>query len=125
MKPWLTAACLAAAVAAVSPSVTAQWQLPPGAGIPRTAGGKPNLTAPTPRTADGKPDLSGVWDRISAKYGANITADLKPEEIQPSAQALVKQRVEDLGKDHMAILCLPLGPGYSTAQRFVKIIQTP
>jgi hypothetical protein len=105
--------------------LNAQWLNRPTPGIPRTAGGKPNLTAPTPRTSDGKPDLSGVWDRISAKYGANITADLKQEEIQPWAQTLVKQRVEDLGKDHMAILCLPMGPGYSTAQRFVKIIQTP
>jgi hypothetical protein len=105
--------------------LNAQWLNHPTPGTPRLPGGKPNLSAPTPRGADGKPDLSGVWDRVSAKYGANIAADLKPDEIQPWAQALVKQRVEDLGRDHMAILCLPLGPGYSTAQRYVKIIQTP
>ena len=40
----------------------AQWLNYPTPGIPRTAEGKPNLSAPAPRTADGKPDLSGVWD---------------------------------------------------------------
>jgi len=109
----------------LAPSLPAQWLNHPTPGIPRTADGKPNLAAPTPRTPDGKPDLSGLWNRISAKYGANIAADLKPDEIQPWAQALVQQRVEDLGKDHMTVQCLPLGPGYSTAQRYVKIIQTP
>ena len=39
----------------------AQWLNFPTPGTPRTAGGKPNLTAPAPRAADGKPDLSGVW----------------------------------------------------------------
>ncbi len=29
---------------------------------PKTADGKPNLSAPAPRTADGKPDLSGLWE---------------------------------------------------------------
>jgi hypothetical protein len=40
---------------------TAQWIDLPTPGIPRTADGKPNLTAPTPRTADKKPDFSGMW----------------------------------------------------------------
>jgi len=103
----------------------AQWLNYPTPGIPRTADGKPQLTAPTPRTADGKPDLTGVWNRISPKYDANIAADLKPGDIQPWAQALVEKRKEDLGKDHMAAHCLPFGPEYSTAQRYVKIVQTP
>jgi hypothetical protein len=42
-------------------SLCAQWLNVKTAGIPRTADGKPDLTAPTPRTADGKPDLSGLW----------------------------------------------------------------
>jgi hypothetical protein len=33
---------------------------PPDAGDPRTADGKPNLTAPR-KLADGHPDLSGIW----------------------------------------------------------------
>jgi hypothetical protein len=40
---------------------TAQWLDYPTRRAPRTADGKPDLTAPAPRTADGKPDLSGMW----------------------------------------------------------------
>ena len=39
----------------------AQWLGYPAKNIPRTADGKPNLSAPAPRTADSKPDLSGIW----------------------------------------------------------------
>jgi hypothetical protein len=39
----------------------AQWLNYPDPRVPRTADGKPILTAPPPRAADGKPDLSGVW----------------------------------------------------------------
>src|SRR5689334_6006788 len=38
--------------------VSAQWLNYPTPGIPRTADGKPDLSAPAPKTADGKPDLS-------------------------------------------------------------------
>jgi len=108
----------------------AQWLDHPTPGIPRTADGKPNLAAPAPRTADGKPDLSGVWNKLSPKYSRNIAADLKPGDIQPSAEALVQQRKENLGKDYMNVHCLPLGPGYttdadSTGAEMMKIIQTP
>jgi hypothetical protein len=44
-----------------SPSLSAQWPDYPTANVPRTADGKPNLTAPAPRTSDGKADLSGIW----------------------------------------------------------------
>jgi hypothetical protein len=110
---------------ALTAPLKAQWLNYPTPGIPRTADGKPNVTAPTPRTADGKPDLTGVWNRVSPKYGANIAVDLKPGDVQPWAQTLVEQRKENLGRDHMTVHCLPLGPGYSTAQRYVKIVQTP
>jgi hypothetical protein len=103
----------------------AQWLKHPTPGIPRTPDGKPNLTAAVPRTADGKVDLSGLWQRISPTYRRNIAADLKPDEVQPSARALVQQRTEDLGKGHMSVQCLPWGPGYSTSERLVKIVQTP
>jgi hypothetical protein len=39
----------------------AQWPDYKGAGVPRSAGGKPDLNGKTPRTPDGKPDFSGVW----------------------------------------------------------------
>src|SRR6476659_460805 len=52
---------IAAALWLLPVSLCAQWLNLPTPGIPRTADGKPNLTAPVPRTPDGKPDLSGVW----------------------------------------------------------------
>src|ERR1700733_4423811 len=110
------ARCAVAILAlALSAPLGAQWLNQPTQGIPRTSGGKPNLAAPAPRASDGRPDLSGLWNRISPKYSRNIAADLKPGEIQPWAQALVEQRKENLQRDYMNVLCLPLGPGYGTA----------
>src|SRR5499427_6801341 len=110
---------------ALATPLEAQWLQRRTPGVPRTADGKPNLTAPAPRTADGKPDLSGIWQRISLKYERNIAADLKPGEIQPWAEALVRQRAEDLQKDHMSVQCLPWGPSYTNSARRAKIVQTP
>jgi hypothetical protein len=42
-------------------TIEAQWLNYPTRGVPRTADGKPDLSAPAPRTADGKPDFSGIW----------------------------------------------------------------
>lgn len=101
----------------------AQWLRQPTAGIPRDANGRPNLSAPAPRTPDGHPDLSGLWRR-NPKYALNVAVDLKPGETAPWAEALVKQRTEDLAKDHPSVLCLPAGPNYATFDS-AKIIQTP
>ncbi|MBZ5636232.1 MAG: hypothetical protein LAO55_24140 [Acidobacteriia bacterium] len=111
-------------------AVDAQWLNQPTRGIPRTADGQPNLAAPAPRAPDGHPDLSGLWNKISPKYSRNIAADLKPGEVQPWAEALVQKRKEDLGKDYMNVLCVPLGPAYSTdadstGAEMMKIVQTP
>lgn len=113
-------------LAAVSTSAAAQWLNHPTSGIPRTADGKPNLTAPAPRTPDGKPDFSGLWRRIAR----TVTADLKPS--QPWVDTLVEQRKEDLGKDNMTVLCLPLGPMYIATRGadrnlggMTKVVQTP
>jgi hypothetical protein len=76
----------------------AQWLKEPTRGIPRTADGKPDLTAPAPKAADGKPDLSGLWRIDAGPYGNNLVADLKPPEVQPWADKLYKQRMEDLGR---------------------------
>lgn len=79
--------------------------------MPRTPDGKPNLTAPAPRTADGKPDLSGLWGMNPGPYTGNIATDLKPEDIQPWADALFKQRAAIFSRDDPAQFgCLPQGP---------------
>jgi hypothetical protein len=57
-------------VAALSVSVSAQWPRRPQAGVPRTADGKVNLTAPAPKAPDGNPDLSGVWENPGWREGA-------------------------------------------------------
>ena len=121
----MTAWSITAIVSVLSAPLPAQWLNHPTPGIPRTADGKPNLTAPAPRTPDGKPDLSGLWQRISPKYSRNVAADLKPGEVQPWADALYQHRLDDFGKDHMAYQCLPWGPNYSNSERRTKIIQTP
>lgn len=106
--------------------LTAQWIKQPTTGIPRTPDGKPNLSAPAPKAQDGKPDFSGLWRINSGAYGGNITQDLKPGDVATWAEALFKQRSEDLSKDHMGVLCLPMGPGYSLGGGgLTKIIQTP
>jgi hypothetical protein len=55
----------AAIVAALSPSLAAQWPLHSQPGVPKGPDGKPNLTASAPRAPDGKPDLSGIWMRTT------------------------------------------------------------
>lgn len=126
----MKASLIAVVTVALSAPVAAQWLNQPTPGIPRTPDGKPNLAAPAPRTSNGKPDLSGLWHKISPKYSRNIAADLKPEDIQPWARALVEQRREDLGREYMNVQCVPLGPAYatsadSTGAEMIKIVQTP
>jgi len=125
-----SALALSIVMLTTSVSLSAQWLHQPTPGIPRTADGKPNLTAPAPRTPDGHPDFSGLWTRISPKYGRNIAADLAPADVMPWADALLQQRREDLGKGYMNVLCVPLGPGYTTTAditgaEMMKIVQTP
>ena len=60
------------AVLLLAPSVSAQWLNYHSASTPRTADGRPNLTAPTPRTKEGKPDLSGVWQVAAEPRGPGL-----------------------------------------------------
>jgi len=138
---WLKLNMTAAAVVGVlsmSPApALAQWEKVKGPNIPRTADGRPNLSAPAPRAADGKPDLSGIWwlpatgagnGDVPPKYLNNIAADLKPEEVplQPWAATLFKQRGADLSKDFPYTRCLPPGvPMISSFPAPWKIIQNP
>src|SRR6476659_1272932 len=124
-----------AAVIILAGSVTplaAQWIDRPTPGIPRTASGKPNLTAPAPRTADGKPDLSGLWlwlspDQAIGNVSLRKPGDLQPADIQPWAQSLLQQRAENFGIDNPRYQCLPDGPNYTvgSADSFKRILQAP
>jgi len=57
-----TASLVGVILTVTTTSAAAQWLNYPTRGIPRTADGKPNLSAPAPKTAEGKPDLSGIWN---------------------------------------------------------------
>jgi hypothetical protein len=114
--------------AAFGTTVAAQWLNYPAPGILRLPDGKPNLAAPAPNAADGKPDLSGVWRINYRPYSSNIATDLKPGDVQPWAEALTKQRQENLGRDDpSSIHCLPFGPRVNFAMDAtpLKIVQTP
>ena len=135
LRSILTSAAWAVLLSSTSASGSAQWLNYPIAGIPRTADGKPNLSAPAPKTADGKPDLSGIWDagEQSSLYGPytthfmDLAVDLKPGEapFQPWAKALSQQRQDNQHKDDPLARCMPPGvPRINTLGPF-KIVQTP
>ena len=73
-----------------------QWANVPLPNIPRTADGKPNLSAPAPKTADGKPDLTGIWRNPEGRYLENIAWNGVEVPFQPAAAALYKQRQDTL-----------------------------
>jgi hypothetical protein len=122
-------------------TVHAQWLNYPSRGVPRSADGKPNLSAPAPRTPDGKPDLSGIWQLeprpcptgdcvldypVGAEFqnlGAKLSGGLP---YQPWAAALVKERSRQLGKDDPVGFCMPGGAvRYLTYPPYRKLIQLP
>jgi hypothetical protein len=128
-------------LASCAPAV-AQWVNYPTKGIPRTADGKPNLSAPMPRTANGKPDLSGIWKPASdptAPVGGvegiqapqhliDLTRGMKPEDVQmtPWAAAIYKERNDRYRVDNPLVRCLPAGvPRLDSYTHPYKIVQTP
>ena len=107
-------------------SLCAQWLNFPTPEIPRTADGKPNLTAPLPRTPDGKPELSGMWQAEINPYRFDLIQDLKDEAIffRPAAEAIFMERVKDFHRDDPVTNCLPTGPS-EMLNAMYRIIQTP
>src|SRR6266852_4539279 len=106
-------------------SLWAQWLDFPTPGIPRTADGKPNLTAPVPRTPEGKPELSGIWQPEINPYRFDLIQDLKDEAIfRPAAEAIFLERVQDFHRDDPVTNCLPTGPSEILSATY-RIIQTP
>ena len=106
-----------------------QWLGMPTPGIPRTADGKPNLTAPAPRMPDGKPDLSGLWRPDLTPYRFDVIMDPKNEDIfRPAAEQLFLQRAVNLRHDNPVTHCLPPGPQAIFAAgstRYYRIVQSP
>jgi len=143
-KLWVLAALLAA-----TPLAPAQWLNYPTTGIPRTADGKPNLSAPAPR-AHGKPDLSGLWQTDSAppellerlvpsgtngageeplsQYFINIFSDFRAEDIPflPAAAELYRERARNFTNVSPISHCLPEGmPMLEMAPAPYKFVQMP
>ncbi len=104
----------------------AQWLNQKAPNIPRTADGRPNLSAPTPRTPGGQPDLSGVWDP-GRKYIRDIAADLKEVPFQPWAEKIFKERATGVhSAEESDANCLPQGvPKLDAAPAPWKVIQLP
>jgi hypothetical protein len=139
MKRSFTVVVSAAIVAALSLSLSAQWDLRPQAGVPKGADGKVNLAAPAPRQADGKPDLSGIWE-VSARrekpgsappgqpplaiFG-NVGVGFKEGlPSQPWVAELLKTGAN--GFDNPDALCLPQGPlEYHLDPQPREIVHTP
>jgi hypothetical protein len=103
----------------ITSTASAQWLKHPTPGVPRTADGKPNLSAPAPRTADGKPDLSGLWHA-----GPNAASDFKPADALPWGREVARRREINPASDGWSTLCLPPGPLISFTGP-MRIVQTP
>jgi hypothetical protein len=113
-------------VSAVSAApLSAQWLTLPTPGIPRTADGKPDLTAPAPRTADGRPELTGLW------RARGVTGDLRDaSKVQPWARAAMAEHERTYYRDGPHMRCLPQGPAYITSPgggggSWRRIVQSP
>ena len=129
------AGCLFACMLLSVPA-SAQWITIPLPRTPRTADGKPNLTAPAPRTSDGKPDLSGIWRRVDpAKHdnqdGNFNLLDWMPDgariRMKPEAEALYLRRRNVLkGGGRPSQMCLPHSiPDAMLPPVIFKIVQIP
>jgi hypothetical protein len=122
---------------ALSGASAAQWLEYPTPGVPRTADGKPDLSAPAPRTADGRTDLSGMWGwETRANCGAHCT-DLQISReflniaatltgglpYKPGVADVVKRRTAAQDEDPNA-RCMPRGaPRIWTDDYYKRIFQ--
>src|SRR5689334_2852095 len=117
-----------AIVAAWTTAAHAQWLRIPTAGIPRTADGKPNLTAPPPRTAEGRVSIAGLWRPTSRVIGDIAVGMKRGESIpyQPWAESLYKERVANYAKGDPTSNCIVGGvPRNDFVPYPFKIFETP
>jgi hypothetical protein len=116
---------------AVTVTVTlgAQWDPHPWKNMPRKADGTIDMAAAPRRTTDGKVDLSGFWMPLNpVKHLLNLAADLPPNSVplQPWAEAVYKERIDNNGKDHPGARCWPSGiPEKNNIPDGLKVVQTP
>jgi hypothetical protein len=136
-------------VLGLSAAMDAQWLNYHDSGVPRTKGGKVNLTAPAPKDASGKPDLSGVWMheittaaemkrlygsfieeaiKVDApgmeigtqhKYGFNILLDFQPESTIMRPEAAERMRNRQA---HLNDACTP---GFSFGFPLAGLLSEP
>ena len=116
---------MAVGVCLLPVAVSAQWPNVRTPDIPRTADGKPNLTAPAPPLRDGKPDLSGLWRMQGGSYAFDLIHDIKDESIfKPAAVEIFRTRAAQYDVDGPTARCLPLGPAEIFVNAF-RIMQSP
>ena len=100
--------------------LAAQWLTLPTPGIPRTADGEPDLSAPVPRTADGRPDLTGLW------RARRVSGDLDdPTKVQEWVRTLIAERERRFFQNSPRYRCLPSGPAYLAVGGARRIVQNP
>ncbi|HEX5109675.1 MAG TPA: hypothetical protein VFV95_14580 [Vicinamibacterales bacterium] len=112
---------------AASAVLAAQWLSQPTPGTPRTADGKPALSAPMPRAADGKPILSGLW-RPAPGIAGSIARGMGGEDIpyRPWAKALFDQRQANDSRDDPTANCIVGGVPRSDFVGYpFKILEVP
>jgi hypothetical protein len=152
MKTSLHAVAAALILGALPAALLAQWPPFPTPGVPKLAGGKPDMDGPTPRTAGGKPDFSGIWafegkresrpsDAGPPPAGGNVPTAATPGLAEffdigstvkgglpftPWAAALRKERKDANNKDNPDAHCLPIGlMQLNTHPQPRKMIQMP
>jgi hypothetical protein len=105
----------------------AQWTKVPQPRIPRTADGKPDLSAPAPKLPDGTPDLSGIWNPPLG-YLRDLAKDMKePVPFQPWAKTQYDERASGARwREDPDANCLPQGvPKVLLAPAPWRVVQTP